>query len=58
MAQQDMVQQAEAETQREAMASTSVANPKQPPTVPPKSYDAHPIEHAQRHAKGRTPSVR
>jgi hypothetical protein len=51
--QQDMVQQAEAEQQREAMAATSVAEPKQPPTVAPPSYDGHPIEHARRHAKGR-----
>ena len=50
---QNIVEQAEAEAQREAMAATSVAEPKQPPTVPPASYDGHPIEHARRHAKGR-----
>jgi hypothetical protein len=58
MAQQDMVLKAEAEAQREAMASTSIPDAKEPPTKPPQSYDGHPIEHAKRHAKGRTPPVR
>jgi hypothetical protein len=58
MAQQDLVQQAEAEAQREAMAATSVAEPKQPPTSAPPSYSGHPIEHVARHARGRTPPVR
>jgi hypothetical protein len=49
----DLVEQAEAEAQREAMASTSVADPKQPPTRPPPSYSGHPIDHVRRHTKGR-----
>jgi hypothetical protein len=36
----------------------SIPTAKQPPTSPPESYDAHPIEHVARHAKGRTPPVR
>jgi hypothetical protein len=49
----DLVVEAQAEAQREAMAATSVPEPKQPPTTPPPSYSGHPIDHARRHAKGR-----
>ena len=49
----DLVEATEAEAQRQAMAATSVTEPKQPPTTPPPSYSGHPIEHARRHAKGR-----
>jgi hypothetical protein len=48
----DLVQEAEAEQQRQAMQATSV-NPNLPSPTPPPSYGGHPIEHAQRHAKGR-----
>ena len=54
----DLVVEAQAEAQREAMAATSVPEPKQPPTTPPPSYSGHPIEHVARHARGRTPPVR
>jgi hypothetical protein len=53
-----MVEMAKAEQEREAMAATSVGEPKQPPTKPPLSYDGHPIKHVARHTKGRTPPVR
>jgi hypothetical protein len=36
----------------------SIPMNKQPPTRPPESYDAHPVDHVARHAKGRTPPVR
>jgi len=49
----NMVEMAKAEQEREAMAATSVPEPKQPPTTPPPSYSGHPIDHARRHAKGR-----
>jgi hypothetical protein len=32
--------------------------PMHPSPKAPESYDGHPIEHAARHAKGRTPPVR